>query len=292
MFRLLAPCFESYAGQREEQETLRKALATYQIDYIPWHAVAGELPECDGVFWQAASKYYQYLPEFEALLAEVEARGLPSLNSTSLVRWNADKRYLRELEQQGISLIPTLWQAQLEVAAARSWAESEGYGELVVKPTLSAGAFCTYRLAADDAALWAQIEKEYRGVEGVMIQPFLPEILEEGEWSFLFYDRQLSHAVLKTAKAGDYRIQHTHGGAFRTMEPPCALLAQAQAILAALPEPPDYARVDAVRRGEKLLLMEVELIEPYFYLSAAPGQAEVFARQIVQKLGCSKKKVA
>ena len=53
-------------------------------------------------------------------------------------------------------------------------------------------------------------------------------------------------------------------------------MAQAQGILAALPEAPAYARIDCVRRGRELSLMEAELIEPYLYISAAPRAMDVF----------------
>jgi len=114
----------------------------------------------------------------------------------------------------------------------------------------------------------------------VMLQPFADEILSDGEWSFIFFGGKLSHCVNKRAKQGDYRIQHTHGGRYEKVTPPPELLTQAEAVLAALPEAPTYARVDGIRRDGALLLMEVELIEPYLYLDAYPEGLALLAEAV------------
>ena len=107
-----------------------------------------------------------------------------------------------------------------------------------------------------------------------MIQPFLPAIQHEGELSFIFVSGQLSHALIKRAAAGDYRIQSLYGGSEVPLAPAPADRAAAEAVMALLPfaKPPLYARIDMVRLEDgQLALIEAELIEPYLYPEQGPG---------------------
>jgi hypothetical protein len=88
---------------------------------------------------------------------------------------------------------------------------------------------------------------------------------------------------LKRARSGDYRIQEAYGGTSRAIDPAPADLASAQAVLTALATPPLYARVDMVRgQGGELLLMELEVIEPFLFPKEGP--------QIGAMLGAALKK--
>src|SRR2546430_17440982 len=71
--------------------------------------------------------------------------------------------------------------------------------------------------------------------------------------------RSLSHAVLKRPAEGDYRVQWEFGGSAVTMAPPPTLVADAEAVMAAAPGDPGYARVDGGGRDGHLVLMELEL---------------------------------
>ena len=53
----------------------------------------------------------------------------------------------------------------------------------------------------------------------MMVQPFLPAIQTEGELSMIFIDGHFSHGLIKTAAAGDYRIQSSYGGSERRYLP-------------------------------------------------------------------------
>ena len=119
-----------------------------------------------------------------------------------------------------------------------------------------------------------------------MIQPFLPELVAEGELSLLFFGGRFSHAVNKTPRAGDFRIQSQYGGRYQTVaEPPPAALALAERVLGAIEEALLYARIDMVQASDgRWLLMEAELIEPDFYLSEAPDKGRMFAQAVRARL--------
>jgi glutathione synthase/RimK-type ligase-like ATP-grasp enzyme len=153
-----------------------------------------------------------------------------------------------------------------------------GWDEAILKPSISGGSFRTHRFAADDARV---LQAELDGItrtSGALLQPFLPEVASEGEWSLVFFDGEPSHAVVKTPKAADFRVQTQYGATFRAVAPPPSLWATAQAILGRLPAAPLYARIDGVRRGDDFLLMEVEVIEPYLFMPQAPDAPARFVR--------------
>jgi len=119
----------------------------------------------------------------------------------------------------------------------------------------------------------------------MMVQPYLETIEHEGELSFIFIDGQLSHALLKRAAPGDYRIQSLYGGTETVIVPNQADIRAARAVLETLEGLPLYARVDMLRGDDgKLLLMELELIEPYLYPQEGPGVGRMMADALVKRL--------
>ncbi|MBI1275581.1 hypothetical protein GC177_06380 [bacterium] len=257
---------EHYDGLGRELEAMFAALARQDIAARAeslWDIE--KLPPCPVVL-QATGGYHLELPRYLATLEKLQRLGFTLINPCETVRWNSDKHYLKELETKGHAVIPTVWlEWQMPVQWDMLWNEI-GSDRMVIKPTISAGAHETQSVSKGD-------ENHYRSwlitqleTHAMMAQPFAPEIEEEGEWSFLFFNNELSHTVLKTAKQSDYRVQHVHGGRYQhIMEPPAQLLADATRILADLPAN-HYARIDGIQRNGRLLLMEVELIEPYLYL--------------------------
>jgi hypothetical protein len=107
-----------------------------------------------------------------------------------------------------------------------------------------------------------------------MIQPFIESVVNEGEWSFIYFDRNLSHALLKKPAPNDYRVQGIYGGAIQRAEPHPDDLAQAQAILNKLPFDILQARLDFIRVDGYLSIIEVELIEPIFSFNLVPESIE------------------
>lgn len=222
--------------------------------------------------------YYERHADWLAATALWGEQGVRIANPASVLGWNSDKTYLRRLEAKGIAIPATAWsdgvtQAEVEAAFDRFGTET-----LVVKPTVSGGAWKTAKVSRGEALTDAP--------DGAaMIQPFLPEVAEAGELSLLFFGGRFSHAVIKTAKAGDFRIQSQYGGTYLNVpSPPAAALALAEQVLAAIDEPLLYARIDMVETPAGWLLMEAELIEPDFYLSQAPDGGRLFAEAVRTRL--------
>ena len=59
----------------------------------------------------------------------------------------------------------------------------------------------------------------------------------------------------------------------------------ADLVLARFDEPLLYARVDTIVQDDRVLLMELEVIEPVLFFTKAPGSAERMAGAIAARLG-------
>ena len=108
---------------------------------------------------------------------------------------------------------------------------------------------------------------------GLIAQPLVPAIATEGEWSFIYIDRQPSHTLLKRPASGDFRVQSIYGGTLRPAAASADDQAAADAILAAVPFDLLYARLDLVRRDGQLAGMELEFIEPFLSFDLVPEAA-------------------
>ena len=203
-------------------------------------------------------------------------------NPASVLAWNSDKRYLDALSRRGIPIPDTVWCDELGPEALDAAFESTGAAQLIVKPTVSGGAWKTRRLRRGDALGDAP-------VGAAMIQRYLPTIETEGETSLLYFGGQLSHVVNKRPAAGEFRIQLQYGGVYTALEAaPKGALDLATRVLQAIDEPLLYARIDTVPDADgRWLLMEAELIEPDFYLGAQAGAGARFARAVLDRLGDS-----
>lgn len=216
-----------------------------------------------------------------------ERAGLPMANSAAVIAWNSDKRYLDELGQRGVATAKTTWTDRVTAAQIDEVFSATGAKQLIVKPTVSGGAWQTLRLNRGDALHQAP-------TGAAMIQPYLPTIETEGETSMLFFGGRLSHVVNKRPVPGEFRIQVQYGGVYTALQsaPPGAL-ALAEQTLAAIGSPLLYARIDMVPDEDgRWLLMEAELIEPDFYLGADPLQGAHFAAAVRHLLENSSRSAA
>ncbi len=246
-----------------------------QVQDIDWRAPLEQLTQFDLAYLGTPWDYTEAKDEFLARLEALEAAGVIVCNPADVIRWNADKLYLKELEQRGAPSIPTLWPENPGRAEVLAAMDHFGCNKVVVKRRVGAGAVgqhCFSRDALPDA--------DWQLGQAGMIQPFLPSIQSEGELSFIFVGGELSHALIKRAQAGDYRIQSLYGGREEVLDPAPADHAAAEAVMAMLPfdQAPLYARIDMVRMADgKLAVIEAELIEPYLYPEQGPGFGKMFA---------------
>ncbi|NGP52296.1 hypothetical protein [Thioalkalivibrio sp. XN8] len=281
----LVTCAE-YPDLFEDDRLLARELEQLGITPVPaiWDDPAIDWTAFEALVIRTPWDYYERAEEFRPWLDARIASGVLICNAGDILDWNFDKRYLQDLEAAGVALVPTIFIGRGERADVAALARARGWDEIVVKPTVSGGAYRTHRFRVVEAAAYqAQID-ETLADRGLMVQPFLPEIFA-GELSLLFFDGVFSHAVRKRAKPGDYRVQFRFGGTTERVEVEPALVAQARACALAAPSLPVYARVDGVIKDGQFLLMELEVFEPLMFLSHDPEAAGRFARAIRGRLG-------
>jgi glutathione synthase/RimK-type ligase-like ATP-grasp enzyme len=259
------------------------AAAGIETQVVDWRSAGADFSQFDLVVLRSCWDYHLSGNEFTEWLRRT-AREVPILNDPETVLWNLNKFYLGEMPAMGIEIAPTVFVNGGSIAPS-AWREIRNWKKSVVKPAVSASAHKTWRF--DGPALPQEDELKSR-MEGepFLIQQFIPEIQAHGEISFIYIDGAYSHAVLKRPAADDFRVQQEHGGSAELFHPLPALLAQANQIAAAVPQVREslYCRIDAVARDIKLVLMELELIEPELFLGLAEGAAERFAKAIVRRV--------
>ena len=263
---------------------LREGLGTRaEVIATDWRAPLEELARFDLAILGTPWDYTEAKEEFIARLEALEEAGVVVANPSAVVRWNADKLYLRELEQRGAVSIPTLWPELPDARDVTAAFDQFGCERVVVKRRVGAGAIGQESFTKGDLRLsgWSMDQ-------AAMIQPFLPAIQTEGELSFIFVRGQFSHALIKRASSGDYRIQSLYGGTETPLDPAPADRAAAAGIMAMLPfdQPPLYARIDMVRLEHgALAVIEAELIEPYLYPLQGPGFGALWADGVLGLAG-------
>jgi len=233
----------------------------------------------DAAVLRSTWDYVDERERFLAALAAVEASPCRLFNPLEPVRWNSHKAYLFDLERWGVPIVPTV--AIADPAGAQAAAVARGWSRVVVKPAVGAGAAGVRLLPAGELAT-ALAERP--GASEWLLQPFVESVTTEGEQSYIFIDGEFSHALRKRPAAGDYRAHGIYGGVVAYAEPRADDRRQVEAMLARLPWDLLYARLDVVRLGGRLVVMELELIEPMLYFDRAAGSAARLASACLARL--------
>ena len=228
--------------------------------------------------------YFERYPEFSAWMDRVVSQ-TRLFNSPALLRWNLDKHYLGDLAERGVTVPATRFIERGETASLHELVASSGFGEVIIKPAISGAARHTYRLRREDCAAHEPVFRELIANEAMLLQPFLGNVLAQGELSLIVLGGRGTHAVRTIAKPGDFRVQDDHGGTVHAHTPTAEEIAFAESAVAACPELPMYARVDAVRDDTGALsIMELELVEPELFFRFHPPSADVLAEALVDAL--------
>ncbi len=257
----------------------------WRVEAISWRKPSCDWRVYDAVVIRSTWDYIADPDAFLAVLAEIERAGAPLFNPLDLVRWNIRKTYLRDLAQRGVPVVPTIWRERLAPGELPALIEEIGTHEVVIKPVIGLNAHGVFRVNARGAHQpSAELSAHYAKREFIA-QPFLSHVSTEGEFSLFYFDGKLSHTILKTPKADDFRVQEEHGGVIRAIQAESELREAGETALRALNSVPLYARADFVRAndGGGFWLMELELIEPSLYLRMDAGAPERFAQALYER---------
>lgn len=272
--------FEAY------DELLIEPLAKYgwQTEFVSWRATNVDWNQFDVVVIRTPWDYQDDAPAFLNVLADIERSTAVLENSLDIVQWNIDKQYLNSLEDKGVMIVPSLWREKLNKEEISTFYQHFNTHQVVLKPRISANADNTFWLTEAQAQARADELVDVFKDKPFIIQPFVESVITEGEFSLFYFDGQYSHAILKTPKQDDFRVQEEHGGRLTTITPESRLVEAAEKALQAIDEMPLYARVDFVRMGDNFALMEAELIEPSLYFNMDEQSAQRFADAFVARM--------
>ncbi len=232
------------------------------------------------VMFRSTWDYFYKINQFQNWLM-LRENEVSFINSLSLVRWNMDKHYLRDLERNGISIVPTVYVEPNENVELKDLLQEFSSEKLIIKPAVSGTARHTYLVTKENLAEQESIFKKLISEECMLVEPFLKNISENGEISLVIINGEYAHAILKKAKVGDFRVQSDFGGTIQTHQPSREEIDFALAVIKTCETVPVYARVDVARDDyDQLVLVELELIEPDIWLRMNPGSVDKLAQAV------------
>jgi hypothetical protein len=263
-----------------DDDLLREALSAAGLTWtqVAWDDSAFDWSSARCALLRTPWDYYLRPGEFVAW-ADRAATQTQLHNSAPLLRWNHDKRYLRELESAGTPIVPTAWLENGAHADLDGVLRERGWTEAVTKPVVSADAWQTQRirLGAEPAQPLPELP--------MMAQPYLASVEGDGERCHIFINGgadgpdTFSHVVRKLTPLLPRDVEAV------AAEPREDEVALARSVLDQIPGDWLYARVDTMRDAEGTpLLSELELIEPTLFFTCADGSAERFVRALQQRL--------
>ncbi|MFM9873523.1 MAG: RimK family alpha-L-glutamate ligase [Fimbriimonadaceae bacterium] len=178
------------------------------------------------------------------------------LNPASIVIPNINKNYLFELQERGISIVPTAI-----IDGTLSALQNIDANRIVIKPAIGAGSYLTAFFDRTDvpAMLEHIAEIEKLGIDA-LAQPFMESVPQGGERSLVWIDGEFTHKIVKQP-----RFIGENESVSKAVPIENAELTAGQRVMDTVFDSPLYARVDLIEENGEFLLNELELIEPSLF---------------------------
>ena len=203
------------------------------------------------------------------------------INSTETIEWNIDKHYLLDLQEHQIPIPNSEFIKRGSSIDLSLLMQKKNWNEIVVKPTISGAAKNTYRLKEEEIIQFGPTWEKLIYKEDFIVQEFQNNVITKGEVAMIVIGGKFTHAVLKKAKEGDFRVQDDFGGSIAIYNPSEEMVKLAEKCTRILTPIPSYARVDIIwdNLGE-LAVSELELIEPELWFRLNPNAAQKLAQHV------------
>lgn len=252
----------------------------YKVAKVAWSDTTFDWSTTKCALFRTTWDYAEKFTEFSDWLMDVSVK-TKLINSYDQIVWNLDKHYLRDLQDQGVNIVKTYFIEPGDKRTLQEIHKELGWGHTVIKPVISAAAKDTYQLTADNVINHEETYKSLIKGESMMLQPFQKSVVERGELSLMMIGGEYTHAVLKKAKSGDFRVQDDFGGTVHEYTPTKEEIALAKATLAACDNMPLYARVDMINDNHgKPAITELELVEPEMWFRRHEKAADLLAEGV------------
>ena len=265
-----------------------------------------ELYENTGVNWSDADLVISrttsgYLFDIQGFFnwAEKVEKVTTLWNSSRVMKWNHHKRYIMELQSNGIPVPETILIPQNTEKPFKTILNEIPWEDFVLKPCIGAGSCGLKRFNKDSPELenhFMNLNRigftvDYPGLGKLdftpcdtLAQPFIPEINLNGEASLLYYGGKFSHSVIKNVKRGDIRAHPDHGAEVSLYEPSEEEIEVGHRVLDVIEYQTEYARLDMIPSENGPIVIEIELIDPMMFFNHQPKTAENYANHIERSL--------
>ena len=252
----------------------------HRVEAAPWNGPFAPFAAAAAVVVRSSWDYHEAVDAYRAWLDRLEPDR--TFNAPRLIRWNLSKAHVLDLGARGVPvprsrLVPATPEAVAQALVAL------GLDEAVLKPAIGASGFGVERVRRGDEATALARARARKAVDHVLVQEFVAGI-ERGEVAGVFFDGAFSHGLRRLPAPGEFRINSQYGGRMEATTLPEAVVQQMMAVLALLPAPALYARVDGMASGARFTLMEVEVNEPGLGMDLVPGSADRFADALLARL--------
>lgn len=268
-----------------EDKLLTRSL--YKNDIIAKRVAWDDNPDLsnfDSAIFRTTWNYFNYLDEFIKFLTTWKNK-LIFINPIDIVLWNLDKKYLFDLNSNGINIPESVLVKRGQVKKLKNISQKENWSKFIIKPCISAAAWETYCVERKNIDKYESLFFRLVMKHDMLVQNFQNSILSFGEISFMLFDGKYSHAVIKKPKKNDYRVQDDFGGTVSNYYANNKEINFAERVVKTLKITPAYARVDViVDKNEQLALSELELIEPELWFRKKKGSSDLLAGAIKKKL--------
>ena len=260
----------------------KKAAQQLNIDLVftNWNDKSIAWESFDAAVIRSAWDYVPVRDNFLQFAKNVETK-TKLFNSYEVMKWNTDKKYLSILESKGVPIIPTKFANNIEEALPSiKWAFGKATA-IAIKPTVGAGARLAGKATSEEEAI-EYVKKIFEANRTAIIQPYISSVDDEGEKAIIVINGEISHVAKKVpalTKGG-------HGDAAGQLEITNEIRDIVKTISNAVSEWNDllFARVDVVRMGEKLVLMELELTEPWLFMQFRPEAGVELFKALEQRI--------
>lgn len=255
-----------------------------KVKRLAWDNLSFNWESTKSVLFRSTWDYFDRFEEFSTWLNKVSTK-TTLLNSEKIIRWNMDKHYLLDLQKKGIHIIPTVYIEIGSKTTLKKIHKEHNWDHTILKPCISGAARHTYKLDPQNIEQHEAVFQELIHKEAMILQPFQNSIVVKGEVSLIIINGIYTHAVLKKAKKGDFRVQDDWGGTVHTYIPNQKEIEFAENAVKACIEFPVYARVDITTDNDgHLAIVELELIEPELWFRKNPPASDLLAKSIKKML--------
>lgn len=265
-----------------EDQLLRIALEKqgWKVHRTNWDDPHFDWSQTRYALFRTTWDYFDRFDEFSAWLEKTSAI-TQFINPLELIKWNLDKHYLLELAEKGIVIPPTLFIEPGDRRTLQEIFDEAGWKDGILKPAVSGAGRHTYKINEDNLAEHESTYQMLIQKESMLLQEFQHQITTKGEVALMVMGGQYTHAVLKRAKAGDFRVQDDFGGSVHPYEPDVSLIYFAEELVQQIQPMPLYARVDIIwDNQDQPCVSELELIEPELWMRKFPESADILSKSI------------